>query len=365
MANINISQHKGTLFPSILNIEGGAVYGDQIYWGEGSTFGSTEFTTTSELLTAIETEIGSGAFDEGAVNDLISAYYTSYALKTTDVNDLVSAYYTSYALKTDDVNNLISAYYSSYVAEGILSTSDVEEVAIAYCESYKTDMESYVVSYCAEYYANHTITDDDIATKIDNYITEQGVIPTLSKGEVTVDSSKKYFISDFTVNNHTITPVYTEYNAHPAAIELWGNYVGNIYDVASVSFSGLNEADGVITTTPAAGLSFAIDDTDVANAAGYNVSVALYGIPQEQHTDDDIDLDGSMSVPEGPVLINEGMFTSDSPSFMNLYTNELEEGYQYGLVINYCEVLDANGDILAKYILDYNSPSITVGADAE
>ena len=35
--------HTGTLFPSILNIPGGAVFADQINWGDNSQFDGTKF----------------------------------------------------------------------------------------------------------------------------------------------------------------------------------------------------------------------------------------------------------------------------------------------------------------------------------
>ena len=78
------TQHKGTLFPSILNIpmtngSGGAVYADQINWGDDSQFDGIPFTTTSFLLSTIDNRIkdakANGGLKQNEVEAIVSAYY--------------------------------------------------------------------------------------------------------------------------------------------------------------------------------------------------------------------------------------------------------------------------------------------------
>lgn len=188
-------EHTGTLFPSILNIPGGAVFADQINWGDNSYFAGTAFSTTSTLLTAIDTKIqdakNNGGLKEDAVKELITAYYSEVALTDEQIGEKISSYITT--------NGVVPS-----ISKGTATKPSASTVTS--------------FSYIADFnVSNHTITPVYGTINVPT-------IPNLSKTAVAgVDST--YYISDFTVSGHTITPVYTKLEyTHPAAKDMWGEF---------------------------------------------------------------------------------------------------------------------------------------------
>lgn len=198
---VNYTQeHKGTLFPSILNIPGGAVFADQINWGDDSNFAGTKFTTTSTLLTAIDSKIqdakNNGGLKENEVKEIVSAYYAEVALTDKQIGDKISAYI--------NTNGIIPSLSKGTATKPTAST-----------------VTSF--SYIADFnVSNHTITPVYGTINMPTMPT----IPNLNKVVTNTNIDSTYYISDFSVSGHTITPVYTKLKGYtyPAAKEMWGVY---------------------------------------------------------------------------------------------------------------------------------------------
>lgn len=197
-------EHTGTLFPSILNIpmtngSGGAVYADQINWGDDSQFDGIPFTTTSFLLSTIDNRIkdakANGGLNQSQVEEIVSAYYANVSITDEQIGEKISAYIT--------YNGVIPS----------ISKGAANKPAASNVTSF-----SYIADFNVSY---HTITP--VYGTIN--MPTMPKIPILSKTPVNgVDNT--YFISDFSVSGHEITPIYTklpEYT-HPAAKDMWSEY---------------------------------------------------------------------------------------------------------------------------------------------
>ena len=191
--------HTGTLFPSILNIPGGAVFADQINWGDNSQFDGTTFTTTSYLLSTIDNKIKDAKANGG--------------LKQNEVEAIVSAYYDKVSITDEQIGEKISAYISY---NGVIPS--ISKGAANKPTASNVTYFSYIADFNVSY---HTITPVYGTINMPTMPT----IPNLNKTTVEcVDNT--YYISDFTVSGHTITPVYTKLPkyTHPEAKDMWSEY---------------------------------------------------------------------------------------------------------------------------------------------
>ena len=193
------TEHKGTLFPSILNIpmtngSGGAVYADQINWGDDSQFDGIPFTTTSFLLSTIDGRIKDAKANGG--------------LNQNQVEEIVSAYYAKVSITDEQIGEKISAYISY---NGVIPSIS-KGAANKPSNPVTVNSLSYVADFTV---SEHTITP------VYNTVS----IPNLYKVGVERED-ETYFISDFLVSGHAISPVYSklpEYT-HPAAKDMWSEY---------------------------------------------------------------------------------------------------------------------------------------------
>lgn len=91
------------------------------------------------------------------------------------------------------------------------------------------DLFDAIESGVSYFVSNATIDKDQIGEAISSYISENGVIPSITLGESAYyTTTSSYYISGISVSGHNITPIYNKVSeyTHPTASQMWTDYNG-------------------------------------------------------------------------------------------------------------------------------------------
>lgn len=134
-------------------------------------------------------------------------------------------------LSTPVVNSLGHEGFYSTFAHQISWGENVQILGQTVSGETTQDLFNAIEKGVSYYVANAAIDEEQLGEIISSYITDHGVIPPIKIGQSTYYESAPetgYYISGFTVSNHTISPIYNkvaEYE-HPSASQMWTDYVG-------------------------------------------------------------------------------------------------------------------------------------------